>query len=74
MSTKLIIAPEVEQDLAEAYAWHEQRRVGLGEEFLGCVDACIQSICRLPELHATVHEDYRRAWVRRFPYAGGRDP
>jgi hypothetical protein len=39
MAAELIIAPEVEQDLAEAYAWYEARRVGLGEEFLSCVDA-----------------------------------
>ncbi|PIP05355.1 MAG: recombinase, partial [Syntrophobacterales bacterium CG23_combo_of_CG06-09_8_20_14_all_48_27] len=42
---------------------------GLGEEFLDCVDACIQAICRMPELHPKVHEEYRRALVRRFPYA-----
>jgi len=41
----------------------------LGEEFLDCVDACIQAICRMPELYPKVHEDYRRALVRRFPYA-----
>jgi len=43
--------------------------LGLGEEFLGCVDGCLRSICRMPELYAKVHEDYRRALVRRFPYA-----
>lgn len=42
---------------------------GLGEESLTCVDACIQVICRHPELYAKVYEDYRRALVRRFPYA-----
>jgi len=40
MAAELIIAPEAEHDLAEAYAWYEGRRVGLGEEFLSCVDAC----------------------------------
>ena len=40
-----------------------------GYEFLSCGDACIQQVCRMPELHAKVHEDYRRALVRRFPYA-----
>jgi len=33
MAVELIIAPEVEQDFAEAYAWYEARRTGLGEEF-----------------------------------------
>jgi len=69
MAAEHIIAPEAEQDLCEAYAWYEERRFGLGEEFLSSVDACIQSICRNPEISEIVHESYRRALVRRFPYA-----
>ena len=69
MAAEPVLAIETEQDISEAYDWYENRRHGLGEEFLSCVDACIQSMCRTPELHAKVHEDYRRALVRRFPYA-----
>jgi plasmid stabilization system protein ParE len=69
MAAELIIAPEAEQDIAEAYDWYQQRRVGLGEDFLTCVDACMQGICRMPEMYAVVHEKYRRALVRRFPFA-----
>jgi plasmid stabilization system protein ParE len=69
MSVNLIVAPETAQDIDEAYTWYEQRRVGLGEEFLDCVDACIQFIVRWPESQAVVHATYRRALVRRFPYA-----
>jgi plasmid stabilization system protein ParE len=69
MAVELIVAPEAEQDIAEAYAWYEARRAGLGEEFLTCVDACIQAICRTPEMHGVVCESYRRGLVRRFPYA-----
>ena len=69
MPAELIFAPEVEPDLTEAYDWYEGRRPGLGEEFLSCVEACIQAICRNPEMHATVHADYRRGLVRRFPYS-----
>jgi plasmid stabilization system protein ParE len=69
MAAKLIIAPEAAQDIDEAYCWYECQRAGLGEEFLNCVDACMQAICRMPEMHLKVHEDYRRGLVRRFPYA-----
>lgn len=69
MAVEIIIAPETEQDVAEAYTWYEGRRVGLGEEFLSCIDACIEAIRRTPEMHAVVSENYRRALVRRFPYA-----
>ncbi len=34
MAAELTLAPEAEQDVAEAYAWYESRRPGLGEEFL----------------------------------------
>ncbi len=69
MAVELIIAQEAQQDVEEAYGWLEDSRPGLGEEFLACVDACIQAICRMPELYAKVHEEYHRALVRRFPYA-----
>jgi hypothetical protein len=42
MAVELIFAPEAEQDIAEAYAWYEGRRPGLGEEFLRCLDARVQ--------------------------------
>ncbi len=63
MAAELTIAPEAEQDVAEAYAWYEKRRPGLGEEF-----ACIESIRRTPDLYPVVHDNYRRGLVRRFPY------
>jgi plasmid stabilization system protein ParE len=69
MAAKLILTPETEQDITEAYEWYEGRRPGLGEDFLSCVDACIEAICRTPEMHARIHEEYRRGLVRRFPYA-----
>ncbi len=69
MAADLIIAPEAERDLAEAYAWYEERQIGRGEDFLRRVDACVQAICRAPELHASSSEGFRRGLVRRFPYA-----
>ena len=69
MPAELIIAPEAELDIAEAREWYESRRAGLGEEFLSSVDACLESIRRWPAMYAVVHEDFRRALIRRFPYA-----
>ena len=69
MPARLIVSPETAQDIQEAYDWYECRRAGLGEDFLSAVDACIQAICRDPEICEEVHEDYRRRLVRRFPYA-----
>ena len=69
MPVELVIAPEAELDIAEAYAWYEGRRMGLGEDFLSSVDACLESIRRRPEMYPVVHECYRRSLIRRFPYA-----
>jgi plasmid stabilization system protein ParE len=69
MTAELIIVPEAVKDIDEAYGWYECQRTGLGEEFLNCVDACVQTICRTPEMHVKVHQDFRRGLVRRFPYA-----
>ncbi len=69
MAVKLVFAPETENDIAEAYAWYERHRTGLGEEFLGCVDSCIEAVCQSPDMYAVVHDNYRRSLVRRFPYA-----
>jgi plasmid stabilization system protein ParE len=69
MAAELVIAPEAELDITEAYVWYESRRVGLGEEFLGAVDAGVEIIRRQPEMYAPIHEGYRRCLIRRFPYA-----
>jgi plasmid stabilization system protein ParE len=69
MAANLILAPEAEHDIAEAYAWYEGQRPGLGETYLTKVDACLHAICRSPEAHAVVRGTYRRSLVRQFPYA-----
>jgi len=50
MAAELIIAPEAEQDLADAYAWYESRRSGLGEELLTTVTIyCVFHTSRNPD-------------------------
>jgi plasmid stabilization system protein ParE len=63
------LEPTAETDVAEAYAWYERQRHGLGEQFLQCVDECIQRTVRMPKANRCVYEEYRRALVRRFPYS-----
>jgi len=64
-----IFAPEAEQDISQAYNWYEDRRPGLGEEFLSCVDAAVQAVCRRPEMYPFIYRSFRRIIVRRFPYS-----
>ncbi len=58
----------VGRDLAEAYAWYEAQRAGLGEELLASVAASLDAVAQFPEMFARVHGEVRRAVVARFPY------
>ena len=68
MNPPLFLRPEAERDIAGAYRWYEERRSGLGEEFLGCLEAAFETIRRNPTLPRRVHREVRRVLVRRFPY------
>jgi plasmid stabilization system protein ParE len=66
--SEIFFRPEAADDLAVAYRWYEDRRPGLGEEFLGVVDAAVEQILRTPAAFPVVHRDVRRALTRRFPF------
>ena len=68
MSLGLLIKPEAEDDLAEAYRWYEERRTGLGDELLLCVEAAIEAARREPERAPVMSGDVRRTLIRRFPF------
>jgi len=60
---------KVGRDLAGAVGWYKDQRAGLGEEFLGAVEASFDAIQEFPEMFAPLHGEVRRAVVSRFPYA-----
>ena len=68
MSRRLVVRPEAEAEMTEAFDWYEDRVPGLGSEYLLCVDAVLHGILRSPELHPRIHKNARRALTRRFPY------
>jgi len=68
MKYDLIIRPEAEAELAEAFDWYEEQLRGLGSEFLISVDATVHAIVRNPRQFAKIHKEVRRALLHRFPY------
>lgn len=69
MPADLILMPEVEGDLDEAYVWYEEQQQGRGQDLLSRVNVCIQAILQSPEIRAYCYKHYRKALVRKFPYA-----
>ncbi len=68
MSREIIIRPEAEAELTEAFQWYEARAAGLGSEFIRTVDRLFNSIIRNPQAFEVVYKSARRALTRKFPY------
>ena len=67
MKYTLIVKAEALQDMTEAFSWYENKRAGLGTEFLDEVDKCFDRIVQTPG-HYQSHRDQRVAVLHRFPY------
>lgn len=69
MTPRLLLEPEAEADLAQAFGWYEAQRHGLGSEFLAEVARVFEAIEEAPERFPVLQRRTRRALLRRFPYA-----
>jgi len=66
----LILTPQAEKDLDDAFDWYERQDPGLGKEFARCVDVKITSVLRAPQQNQVVYKNtIRRALVNRFPFS-----
>ncbi len=68
MKYEAIIRPEAEDDLRDAFLWYEDKRAGLGHDFLLQVDAGINFINRNPEIYPAEYKGTRKHIIKRFPY------
>jgi plasmid stabilization system protein ParE len=60
MIERVVYLPEASADVAQAYAWYEERAPG--------VEAAVLTIQRHPQLHPVAVDDFRHALIRRFPF------
>ena len=61
--------PNARQEVADSFDWYESRDVGLGNGFLGALDDCIRLIRLHPEMSPVAFKNYRKALMKRFPFA-----
>jgi toxin ParE1/3/4 len=64
----LILRPEAEAEVEEAFRWYEERSPGLGAEFAGAIGSALEGIRRQPERFPLVFKQVRQGLLRRFPY------
>jgi toxin ParE1/3/4 len=69
VARRIVLMPEAESDLDEAYWWYEDREPGLGEDFLKCIEEVFAKVAKNPLHYPVRFDDSRRILVRRFPYA-----
>ena len=69
MTRRLTILPQAELDVSDAAAWYEERRTGLGDEFLDELDSILRRVIKDPLQFPKIINQIRRALLRRFPYS-----
>ncbi|MCW8801200.1 MAG: type II toxin-antitoxin system RelE/ParE family toxin [Desulfobacter sp.] len=65
----LVYTNQAEADLKNAFAWYEEKRKGLGYEFLNCVEAALQNIIAMPEMYQKRYGEVHGCPIRRFPFS-----
>ena len=70
MKRTLRVLPEAAAELQSAAMWYEEKRPGLGVEFVAIVDQALQSVLEHPEACPLWRPDrpYRKHPLKRFPY------
>lgn len=68
MKRILLVRPEAERDLEFACDWYEQKKSGLGREFIEEIAAAMRDLERDPEQARCYFFRFRRVLLRRFPY------
>ncbi len=68
MSYTLSIRKEAEFDIGEQFDYYDEKREGLGHDFLLCIEEALDKLQRNPLVYRKIHKEIRRIPIRRFPY------
>lgn len=70
MSWRVVVRPQVENDVASAADWYESRQAGLGREFTEEILSVFDKLAEHPLLHCRRHprKNIRWRYPERFPY------
>jgi plasmid stabilization system protein ParE len=68
LTFRAIISTRAEKKIEDAWAWYEDRQVGLGDRFIKEVVGQIRQVELYPETYAARYKTFREASVPIFPY------
>lgn len=69
MEYKILIKPEAETEIREAYSWYKDEKEHLGDSFLEALDNLFLDIVRNPNICSVRYRNIRMGLTNRFPYA-----
>lgn len=64
----LIILPQAQSEITDAYKWYRIRSAALGYDFLRETDKSIYAVTKSPLHYSIIEEDIRRIKLHKFPY------
>ncbi len=68
MAYTIEVKDEANLEIIEAYLYYEEKRIGLGEEFLEHLDVYFDRIIANPKHFPQKRKPYREAFIKRFPF------
>ncbi|MEJ2424987.1 MAG: type II toxin-antitoxin system RelE/ParE family toxin [Candidatus Thiodiazotropha sp.] len=68
MSYTLTIRKEAERDIDEQFNYYEEKREGLGHNYLLCIEEALGKLQRNPLAYRKIHNELRRLPIKRFPH------
>jgi plasmid stabilization system protein ParE len=69
MTRAVVLRRAAQREFDEAVLWYEERRVGLGAEFVAEIERAVGLAAENPERFPVMHRDVRCVRTRRFPYS-----
>lgn len=68
MSSRLVILPTAQIEMADAVDWYEQQQNGLGERFILFIEGFLKKIAQNPLHYPEKNPPFREAYAKTFPY------
>ncbi len=68
MKFQIGISSEARREITEIALWYEDKRLGLGEEFLTSIIIYSEYLSNNAHSHPKVRGELRELYIRRFPY------
>ena len=69
MTRAVVLRRAAQREFDASALWYEERRIGLGAEFVAEIERAIALVAENPERFPIMHRDVRYVRARRFPYS-----